>query len=195
VVPIIKYSELATLFTIVTLSGSCAYINPGDKSECIWRCCRAETLLRSCSPVLERSRQLQVFPSAWKTNINSVFKKGRKEDLGKLPASQPHLSPSESYGASHQRKRLSCSRYRLTRLSFATLYAMCTKWGIYLQGYAVESGGQGELKARLKSTCCPSLPFFCEPESRGLCYTSYWLNCTIFLLFHQRKESRSSSAL
>lgn len=52
-----------------------------------------------------------------------------------------------------------------------------------------------ELKAKLKSTCCPSLLFFHDPESQELCYRSHWLNWTKFLFFRQRKESRSSWTL
>lgn len=52
-----------------------------------------------CSPATKTSQTLL------------PFQKGKEEGAGKLLASQPHLGPSESYGATRQSSRLNGTRY------------------------------------------------------------------------------------
>lgn len=52
--------------------------------------------------------------------------------------------------------------------SSMTFYSTFPKWDIHSQGYPVQCSREGELKVRLKSTCCPWLVFFHKPESQEL---------------------------
>lgn len=78
--PIIKYPELATSFTAVTLSVSCTYISPGDGVRLKVMQDRNITakLLSSVGKVVATAGASQRLKNP---NITSAFKKGRKEDL------------------------------------------------------------------------------------------------------------------
>lgn len=106
-----------------------------------------------------------------KCQTSLLLQKGKEGGAGELLASQPHLGPSESCGATPQRSRLNGTRYckgELVSLS-GPPPLFIYKMGYPLTGVSCTvQRGTGAY-----GTCCPSPRFFHEPESQGLCSRSH----------------------
>lgn len=98
---------------------------------------------------LTPDRDVKAAPHRWKGLSNCRcspgehpnIRKGKEGGSGKLPASQPHLSPCGSSGVTHPRSHLPrgrfCTAPVLSVLVLRDFYAVCTKRDIRSQGYPV----------------------------------------------------------